>query len=566
MFSQITIKAKVIFLAVTLTLVGAVIGLVTVFSVSNISEEIDGVSQVDMPMTVKISTIVEHQLEQAIYFERAIRLAVSAGSEESALDEFKQVMIKFEELTLKVDAEIVEVETVARAAADAAHSEEDRNEFEHLEKMLLKLEKKHKQYEHKVHEVFSLLTNQKYHEANLLAEEVVENEDELTHEVEAILKNISEFTSSALERIAEEEHQLIRLIIILIVIAIVASVAISYMVIRSIINPLNSALRRMVDISEGEGDLTARIEIINNDEVGALSKAINVFIEKIHDVISNVKTSADGLAEASDQVSNAAQNLSSGSSEQAASVEETSSSLEQMSATVNQNADNAKQTEHMAVDASSQAEKGGEAVSQTVTAMKDIAGKIAIIEDIAYQTNLLALNAAIEAARAGDHGKGFAVVASEVRKLAGRSETAAGEISGLANSSVSIAETAGDLLGKMVPSIKKTADLVQEISASSDEQATGIGEINGAIVQLDTVTQNNAALAEELSATSEEMSGQTMALKDMMGFFKVKDDLASRNRDVKNTAVSINSNVSSQPQRTSSSSSDKDIPEGFERY
>lgn len=310
--------------------------------------------------------------------------------------------------------------------------------------------------------------------------------------------------------------------ILVTVIAVLIGLIVAFFITRGILKSVN-ALKSAATDYWGKGDLTYRMSFISKDELGDAAQVFNTFMDKIQGVISDVKISASGLSDAANQVSTASQDLSSGSSEQAASVEETSSSLEEMSATVNQNADNAKQTESMATTASVQAEEGGKQVAETVEAMKEIAEKIGIIEDIAYQTNLLALNAAIEAARAGEHGKGFAVVASEVRKLAGRSETAAGEISSLAKNSVSVAEGAGKLLEEIVPSIKKTADLVQEISASSEEQASGISEVNGAMGQLDTVTQNNAALAEELSATAEEMSAQTQALTEMMSFFKVDD-------------------------------------------
>ncbi len=356
--------------------------------------------------------------------------------------------------------------------------------------------------------------------------------------------------------------------------AAVVTLVFTALVIKGVTGPLGTALARMKDIAEGEGDLTQRIGNSSADEIGQLCIATDVFIKKIHDVIGNIKTSVSGLSSASQQVSSAAQNLSTGSSEQAASVEETASSLEEMSSTVNQNADNAKQTESMAVLASDQAEEGGSQVNQTVVAMKDIAEKIGIIEDIAYQTNLLALNAAIEAARAGEHGKGFAVVATEVRKLAARSETAAGEISGLAKSSVEVAEGAGKLLEEIVPSIKKTAELVQEISASSEEQASGIGEVNSAMGQLDTVTQSNAAISEELSATAEQMNAQTENLAEMMGFFKVagingaieemgsarSKHAATRRRDVAQVG-GLNS-----PVPTLSSDVSQDIASGFERY
>jgi methyl-accepting chemotaxis protein len=198
-----------------------------------------------------------------------------------------------------------------------------------------------------------------------------------------------------------------------------------------------------------------------------------------------------------------------------------------MSASINQNTENAKVTDGMATHASSEAVQGGAAVKQTVSAMKTIAGKIGIIDDIAYQTNLLALNAAIEAARAGEHGKGFAVVAAEVRKLAERSQIAAQEIGELAESSVEMAESAGKLLDTIVPSIKKTSDLVQEIASASEEQSAGAGQINTAMDQLNQITQQNASSSEELAATSEEMSGQAAQLQELMAFFTVATNAAT---------------------------------------
>jgi methyl-accepting chemotaxis protein len=192
-----------------------------------------------------------------------------------------------------------------------------------------------------------------------------------------------------------------------------------------------------------------------------------------------------------------------------------------MTASIGQNTENAKITNQMATKASAEATEGGDAVGKTTEAMKQIAQKISIIDDIAYQTNLLALNAAIEAARAGEHGKGFAVVAAEVRKLAERSQVAAREIGELAGSSVNLAEKAGHLLQTMLPSIGKTADLVQEIAAASQEQSSAVGQINTAMSQLSRLTQQNASASEELAATSAEMSGQAQKLQHTMGFFKV---------------------------------------------
>jgi len=303
------------------------------------------------------------------------------------------------------------------------------------------------------------------------------------------------------------------------VLAVILAVAAALLVTRSITQPVNEAVRvvnRMM-----EGDLTVKIDLSSKDELGTMLNAMQSMVEKLSQVVTDVNASAESLAGASEEVSSTAQSLSQAASEQAASVEETSASIEQMTASISQNTENAKITDGMATKAASEAMEGGEAVKSTVAAMKQIAQKIGIIDDIAYQTNLLALNAAIEAARAGEHGKGFAVVAAEVRKLAERSQIAAQEIGTVASSSVELAERAGALLDHMVPNIKKTSDLVQEITAASEEQSSGVGQINSAVGQLSQTTQQNASGSEELAATAEEMSSQAQLLQQTMSFFKL---------------------------------------------
>jgi methyl-accepting chemotaxis protein len=284
-----------------------------------------------------------------------------------------------------------------------------------------------------------------------------------------------------------------------------------------LIDANNDATRLASEIAEGN----LLLEVKQRSENDGLMQALSAMVQNLTRVVSDVKFAADNVTSGSQALSSTSEQMSQGASEQAASAEEASSSMEQMTSNIRQNADNSLQTEKIAVKSASDANESGQAVARTVTAMKEIASKISIIEEIARQTNLLALNAAIEAARAGEHGKGFAVVASEVRKLAERSQKAAGEIGDLSLTSVDVAEHAGTLLQMLVPDIHKTAELVQEISAACREQDTGAEQINRAIQQLDQVIQQNAGASEEMASTAEELASQAEQLQGTIAFFRV---------------------------------------------
>ncbi|MCB5208190.1 HAMP domain-containing methyl-accepting chemotaxis protein [Methylovorus mays] len=322
----------------------------------------------------------------------------------------------------------------------------------------------------------------------------------------------------------------------------------------NIILPVNEAVAVLQAMEQG--DLTKTVDGHYKGQLDDFKQTVNNTIEKISQVVAEVRNSADGIASASEQVSSTAQSLSQATNEQAASVEETSASIEQMSASINQNTENSKVTEGISAKAATDANEGGAAVVQTVAAMKSIANKISIIDDIAYQTNLLALNAAIEAARAGEHGKGFAVVAAEVRKLAERSQVAAQEIGELAESSVGMAEKAGKLLEEMVPNINKTSDLVQEITAASQEQSSGASQINVAMNQMSQITQQNASGSEELAATAEEMSGQAEQLQELIGFFTIKNSGGSSSQRTASKKAAKSKTVYTPPAAQVSSSLD----------
>ncbi len=293
---------------------------------------------------------------------------------------------------------------------------------------------------------------------------------------------------------------------------------------NGMVDNLQGTAKIAVKISEG--DLTSAPKILSDKD--SLGQALDHMVRNLRNVVGEITAASTNVASGSEQMSSTAQQLSQGASEQSASAEETTSSMEEMAASIQQNADNAKQTDKLASKAAEDTKASGEAVAQTVNAMKEIAEKISIIEEIARKTDLLALNAAVEAARAGEHGKGFAVVASEVRKLAERSQTAAAEISKLTIDGVNRAEGAGQMLVRLVPDIRKTAELVQEIAAASNEQSTGAAQVNKAIQQLDQVIQQNASASEEMASTAEELSSQAEQLLASIAFFKVSDSADKR--------------------------------------
>jgi methyl-accepting chemotaxis protein len=304
--------------------------------------------------------------------------------------------------------------------------------------------------------------------------------------------------------------------------ALVLGAFLAQRLLRRVVSPvvqLSTIARRVA-----EGDLTLEVPVRGGDEIADLQEAMQAMARNLGRVLGEVRAGADALLAASGQVSATSQTLSQGTGEQAASVEETTASLEQMSASIGQNAESSQATERMATEGSRDADESGKRVRETVDAMRRIAERIEVVEEIAYQTNLLALNAAIEAARAGEHGKGFAVVASEVRKLSEGAQKAAREIGELTGTSLAVAERSGAMIERLVPTIQKTAGLVQEVAAASREQKEGVAQITRAMSAVDQVTQRNASAAEELSATADQVAIQAEALQKLVAFFRIRGD------------------------------------------
>jgi methyl-accepting chemotaxis protein len=292
-------------------------------------------------------------------------------------------------------------------------------------------------------------------------------------------------------------------------------------------NNLNTLIVAMNEITAAadeiaNGNLTVSLrERCPQDK---LMQALGSMVSGLTQTVSDIRAIAGEVSAASQSISTASIQVSRGASAQAAAAEEASSSMEEMVSNIKQNADNAQTTDKIANKSAKDAQESGKSVLEAVAAMKEIANKISIIEEIARQTNLLALNAAIEAARAGEHGKGFAVVAAEVRKLAERSQKAAGEINQLSANTLKVSEKSGEMLDKLVPDIQRTAELVQEITAASKEQDTGAGQINKALQQLEQVIQQNASASEEMASTTEELTGQSDQLVSALSFFHTGDE------------------------------------------
>ena len=503
----------------------------TLTSLSSIGVEVKNIAEDIIPITGMITTIETLQLNQAIVLERAIRFGGEDGAR--AKEKFEEAKNKFQELTNKTDKKFEEAITFIEKLP--ARNKEDAKEQTDVMNNLEKMVAEHKDFEYLVGKVFELFSEGKHAQVGLLEVHIETSEDKLDRATEQFLGTFSEHAQKASMTAKLHEKTAANILLIASVLISIVALAFAQIFARSISRPVIKTVEMVQELAKG--NLDVHLEMRRNDEIGTMVKAVDRFAEDLSSVMTEVNASADQVTGGSSQVSDSSQSLSQGATESAASLEEITSSLTEVASQTKTNAENATQANQLATEARNAAENGNRQMKEMVTAVaeinessKSISKIIKAIDEIAFQTNLLALNAAVEAARAGKHGKGFAVVAEEVRNLAARSAKAAEETSELIEGSVkkaekgaSIAEKTSEALNEIVTGVTKVTDLVSEIASASNEQAQGITQVNQALGQVDQVTQQNTANAEEGAAAAEELAGQASHLKQMLTRFKLRN-------------------------------------------
>ena len=533
-FANRKIGFKILGGIITVVAIGAISSFYGIISINIVGGELRNIAEDDITLTSQFSDLTEKQLEQAALFERELRLGRILESKTDIKARLAETEEQFQKLGGEIDSELKQISAKTSEALSKEKDSNVRDKFNGVLSSTRQLEQHHSSYQKHAQQIFSMIDAGQNDQAEAATGNTEREEAKFDNEMEAALSNIEQFTEKSALTAENQEKSGVMTMTGLTVIGVVVGILLGIFLARAITRPLKKA----VDVSRriAEGHLDNEITVTSRDETGELLYALMNMSNSLKAIVGEVMQSSSAIANASSEIAMGNANLSQRTEEQASSLEETASSMEEMTGTVRQNADSASEARQLADANRSRASNGAEVVTRTVQAMSDISDSsvriadiITTIDGIAFQTNLLALNAAVEAARAGEQGRGFAVVASEVRSLAQRSAEAAKEIKQLIEDSVGkvkagtqLVDESGTVLEEIMEGTQKVADIIAEIAAAGVEQASGIDQVNNAVAQMDTMTQDNAALVEEAAAASRSLEEQTENLRAQMAFFKVR--------------------------------------------